>query len=120
MTAGSCPHDQRYLRNDTRGVGIAAKDLTVEAERDDSFLDTGAASFIEADDGTAGFERKVNDFDDLLAIYLTQAATEDSPVLAEDAHRPSVDGAETGDNAVPVVSPLLHAERGRAMPSEFI
>src|SRR5512133_3197405 len=120
MAASSRSHDQRNLRNDTRRVGIAAKDFTVKAKRDHSFLDAGAAAFVEADDGTAGLERKVNDLDDLLAIYLTQAAAEDCHVLAEDAYRPSVDGAETGDNAVAVGSPLLHTEGRRAMPSEFV
>src|SRR4030095_9331658 len=120
MTASSRSHDQRNLWNDTRRVGISAEDFPVKAKRDHSFWDSGAAAFVEADDGTAGLERKVNDLDDLLAIYLPEAAAEDGHVLAEDAHRPAFDRAEPGDNAVAVGSPLVHAEGRGAMPGELV
>src|SRR5215217_7812026 len=120
VATSSRSHDQRNLRNDTRRVRIAAEDFTVKAEGDHSFLDPGTAALVETDDRTACFEGKVNDLDDFLAIYLTEAAPEDSYILAEHTNRSSLDGAAASDNTIAVGSPLLHAERCRAMPSELI
>src|SRR4030095_9455888 len=118
VTASSRSHDQRNLRNDTRGMGVAAEDFPVSTQGHDSFLNAPPAALIEADDRAAGLQCEVDDLDDFLAIYLTQAAAEDGYVLAEHANRPAVDRAEASDDAVTIGSPLLHVERGRAMPSE--
>ena len=120
VPAGRRAHDQRNLRNDPGGVGVAAEDLAIEAERDHTFLDASAASLVETDQRAAGLERKVDDLDDLLAIDLAQAAPEYRHVLAEHTHRPALDRAEPGDNPVSVGSPLLHPERCRTMPGELV
>ena len=58
--------DQADLRDHAGGVGVAAEDLAVQAERGDALLDAGAAGVVDADDRAAGLQREVHDLDDLL------------------------------------------------------
>ncbi len=71
------------LGDDAGGVGVAAEDLAVGAERGDAFLDAGAAGVVDADDGAAGLQGEVHDLGDLLAVDLAQGAAEDGEVLGE-------------------------------------
>ena len=99
---------------------VAVEDLAVQAERDDALLDPRAAAVVDADDRAAGLQRQVHDLDDLLAEHLAERAAEDREVLAEHAHRPAVDGAVAGDDAVAVRPVLLHAEVVRAVPGQRV
>jgi len=120
VAAGRRAHDQRDLRDDAGGEGVAAEDLRVQAERDDALLDAGAAALVDADDRHAGLEGEVDDLADLLAVDLAERPAEDHHVLGEHAHGPAVDRARAGDDAVTVGSALLQAEVGRAVARELV
>ena len=79
--AGCRAHDDRDLRDDAGGLGVAAEDLAVLAERDDALLDARAAGVEHADDRHAGLDGVVHDLDDLLAGDLAERAAEDGEVL---------------------------------------
>ena len=113
-------HDQRDLRDHAGRADVAAEDLAVEAERDDTLLDARAAALVDADDRPAGLDRQVHDLDDLLAVHLAERAAEDRDVLAEHAHRTAVDGAVAGHHAVAVRAVLLQAEVGGAVPGQLV
>jgi hypothetical protein len=91
-------------------VGVPAKDLAVQPERDHTLLDACSAALVETDQRTARLQCEVEDLDDLLAVHFAQAAAKDRHVLAEDAHRAAVNSAETGDNAIAVRALLLQPE----------
>ena len=120
VPAGAVAHDQADLRDDARGVHVAAEDLAVEAEGDHALLDARAGALVDADDRAAGLDREVHHLGDLLAVDLAQRAAEDGEVLAEDAHHAAVDLAVAGDDAVAVRAVLLQPERGRAVPRELV
>ena len=101
-------------------MGVAAEDLPVQTERDHALLDPGAAALVQPDQRAAGLQGEVDDLDDLLPVHLAEAAAEDGHVLAEDADRSLVDGAEPGDHAVAVGPFLLHPERGGPVPGELV
>src|SRR5690606_11394215 len=102
------------------GVGVAAEDLAVEAERDHALLDPGATALVDADDRTAGLHGEVHDLDDLLAVDLAEAAAELRDVLAEHAHRAAVDRAVAGHDAVAVWTAFGQAEARRAVPGQLV
>ena len=118
--AGGRAHDDRDLRDDAGGLGVAAEDLAVLAERDDALLDARAAGVEHADDGHAGLDGVIHDLDDLLAGDLAERAAEDREVLRVDRDLAAVDGAETGDDGVAVGARALHAERVGAVPHELV
>ena len=100
VATGCGTHDQRDLRDHAGGGDVALEYLAVEAERDDTLLDAGAGALVDADQRAAGLHREVHHLDDLLAVHLAEAATENRDVLAEDADLAAVDGAVAGDDAV--------------------
>ena len=110
----------RDLRDDARGVHVAAEDLAVQAERDDALLDAGAGALVDADDRAAGLDGEVHHLGDLLAVHLAERAAEDREVLGEHAHLAAVDGAVAGDHAVAVRAVLLQPERRRAVPGQLV
>lgn len=118
--AGAGAHDEADLRDDAGGVGVAAEDLAVHAERGDAFLDARAAGVVDADDGAAGFQGEVHHLDDLLAVDLAERAAEDGEVLGEDRDGAAFDGAVTGDDTVAVGAVGGQAEVGRAVPGELV
>jgi hypothetical protein len=112
--------DEGDLRDDARGVDVAAEDLGEEAERRDALLDAGAAAVVDADDRAAGLQREVHDLHDLLAVHLAERAAEDREVLRVDADGAAVHGAVAGDDAVAVRAGGVDAEAGRAVPRELV
>ena len=110
----------RDLRDDARGVHVAAEDLAVQAERDDALLDAGAGALVDADDRAAGLDGEVHHLGDLLAVDLAERAAEDREVLGEHADLAAVDRAVAGDHAVAVGAVLLQAERRRAVPGQLV
>ena len=119
-TTSTGAHDEGDLRHDAAGHDIAVEDLAVEAERDHALLDAGATGVVDADDRAADLHRKVHDLDDLLAEDLAEGAAEDGEVLGEDRHRPAVDGAIAGDDAVAIRPVLLLAELVAAVPGVLV
>ena len=81
-----------------------------EVEGDSAVLDAGAGAFVEPDEGAAGVDSELLDFDHLFAVDLAQGATEHGAVLAEDADFAAVDGAPTRDDAVASGALGKHAE----------
>src|SRR6185436_1052434 len=75
------------------------------------------AAVVEADDGHTHFERLVHERADLAGVGLAQRAAAHGEVLAEDSHRPPVDGPEARDHAVPRHG--LEAEGRRAALDEL-
>ena len=72
-------------------------------------------------DRAAGLQRQVHDLDDLLAEDLAERAAEDGEVLREHAHRPAVDGAVAGDDAVAVRARApASAEVVGAVPGQLV
>src|SRR6185437_10936107 len=55
--------------------------ISVEPQRDDTFLDPGAATLIDTHHGRTVPQRDVEDLRDLLAVNLAEAAAEDGHVL---------------------------------------
>ena len=115
MPARSGAHDQRDLRDDAGGQDVVAEDLAVQPERDHALLDARARSVVDADQRPTGLERELLHLDDLLAVYLAEAAAEDGGVLAEDADVATVDGAVAGHDAVADRAVGLEAEVRAAM-----
>src|SRR5690606_39947505 len=95
-------YDEGDLWDHPGGVGVAAEDLGVEAQRHHTLLDARPGALVDADDGPARLHRQVHHLDDLLAVDLTERTAEHGDVLAEHAHRAAVDGAVAGDDAVAV------------------
>ena len=98
MPAGGGAHDQRDLRDDTRGEDVAVEDLAVQPQSDRALLDAGAGAIVDPDQRSSGCDRELLDLDDLFAVHLAEAAAERRDVLAEDADVVAVDGAVTGDH----------------------
>ena len=57
------------------GAHVAVEDLAVERQRHDALLDAGAGAVVDADERAAGLDGQVHDLDDLLAVYLAEAAS---------------------------------------------
>jgi len=89
-------------------------------EGDDAFLDAGATGVVDADDRAPCLHGEVHDLADLLAEDLAETSAENGEVLAEHAHRPAVDGAVSGDDAVAVGALVLDAEVVRAVTGKCI
>ena len=101
-------------------VDVAAEDLAVQAERDDTLLDPRPAGVVEPDDRAADLHREVHDLDDLLAEHLTERAAEDGEVLREHRHGAPVDRAVAGDDPVAVGAVLVLAEGDRAVAGVLV
>ncbi len=113
-------HDQRNLRDDPRGVHIAAEDLAVQPERDHTLLDARATGVIDPNDRAAHLHGKVHDLDDLLAEHLAQRPTKDREVLRKDGDRPPVNRAIPSDHAVAIRTGLVLAECRGAVPRVLV
>src|SRR6185437_6155175 len=107
---GGRAHDQRDLRDHPGGLHVAVEDVAVQPQRHHTLLDPGAAALVDPDQRTAVLQGEVLHFDDLLAVHLTERATEHRDVLAEHADRTAVHGAVAGDHAVAVRAALGHVE----------
>jgi hypothetical protein len=79
-----------------------------------------SATVVQADDRAADLQGQIHHLADLLAVHLAETAAVDGEVLAVDAHRAAVHGAEPGDDAVAVRPVLLHAEAGAAVPGQLV
>ena len=120
MPTCSRTHDEGDLRYDAGREGVAPEDLTVETQRHHALLDSGSATLVDSNNWAAGLDGEVEDLNDLLAVHLTQSAAENGDILAENAHRSSVDSADTGDNTVGVWPLVLHAEDVSPVAGEFV
>ena len=98
--AGAGSHDQRHLRNDTRGQHVALEHLGIAGKRGDALLDARSAGIVEPDHRRADLHRLVHDLADLLGMRLRERAAKHREVLAEDKNQPAVDRAVAGDDAV--------------------
>ena len=119
-SAGARPHDERELRHDAGGQGVAQEDVGIAAEAHDALLDPRAARIREADDRRAVLHRKIHDLADLLGVRFGQGATEDREVLAVHKDKPIVDASVSGDDAIAEVSLLVDSEVGGAMRHECV
>ena len=117
---GAGAHDERDLRDHSRGAHVAEEDLPVEAERDDALLDPRAARVVQADHGATDLHREVHDLDDLLAEHLAEGAAEHGEVLCEDRHLPAVDHPVAGHHPVAVGAVLLLPELGAPVPGVLV
>ena len=98
--AGS--HDQRDLRDHTRGVDVALKDVGIAAKRNDALLDARATRIVDADKRTAIAQRQIHHLADLLGENLTKRAAENREVLREREDATTVDQAMTRDDTVAI------------------
>lgn len=98
--AGRRTDDDRHLRDDAAGNGIAVKDSTVAVQSVNGFLNAGSAAVVDADDRTAVAKGKVHDFADLGGMHLSQRTAEDRKVLAENVNDAPADRAVAGNDAV--------------------
>ena len=114
------PHDQGDLRDHAGGDHVAVEDLAEQPECDHSLLDPRAPAVVDADQRAPGLERVIHQLDDLLPVHLAQRSAEHGEVLAVHAHRPAVDGAETGDHAIAVGAVGLHPEVVRPVPGQLV
>ena len=118
--AGARAHDQADLRDHSGRAHVAHEHLAIAAERYHALLDPSPARVVDPDDRAAGLLRQLHHLDHLLAHRLTQRPTEHREVLAEHAHPPAVDQAETRHHRVRVRPVRLHLEIGRPMPHEHV
>ena len=118
--AGAGAHDGRDLGNHAARNRVAQEDVGVAAERQDAFLDTGAAGIVEADHRDAGLEGQVHDLADLLGIGFRKRAAEHGEILGEDEHRPAGNLAVAGDEAVAVDDLLVHAKVTAAVADQLV
>ncbi len=113
-------HDGGDLRDHAARKRIAQENIGVAGERQHAFLDARAAGIVQADDGRAGLERQVHDFDDLLRIGFRERAAEDREILREDVRGAAVDQAIAGDEAVAVDDLFVHAEVVAMMADQLV
>jgi hypothetical protein len=118
--ASTWPEDDADLGNHPGGLGVAVEDPTVGMEGDHPLLNAGAGTVVEADHRHADGGGQVHDLVDLFGEDLAQGTTEHGEVLAEHAHPPAVDGAETGDHPVGVGPVLLEAHAVGSMTGQHI
>jgi hypothetical protein len=85
-----------------------------------SLLDAGSGAVVEPDHRDPDRRGQIHDLVDLLGEDLTQCPAEDGEVLAEDAHPPTFDGAETGDHPVGVGPVLLEAHAVGTMAGQHV
>ena len=90
-SAGAGAHDGGDLRDHAAGQGVAEEDIGVTGQREDAFLNAGAAGIVQADDGRAGLERQVHDLDDLLRVGFRERTSEYGEILREDEGQAAVD-----------------------------
>src|SRR5262249_52306711 len=82
------------------GARVAQEDLRVPGERDDAFLDPGAARVVQPDDRRAVLHGEVHDLADLLRVRLGERSAEHGEVLREDVDGPARDETRPADHAV--------------------
>jgi hypothetical protein len=99
---------------------VLRRKIAIFAERDYALLDACSAGVEHSDDGNAGLQGEIHDLDDFLAGDLAERATEDGEVLAVHGYLPTVDGAGSRHDCVPVRTVLLHAERMGAVAHELV
>src|SRR5665648_648399 len=118
--AGTGPQDQRDLGDDARRRDVAPEDLGELGERRDTLLDPCAAAVKDPDQRHACAQGEIHHLGDLLAVRLTERATEDREVLGAHAHLAPVDRAVPDDDAVPKDPLGVQPERGRVVPDEGV
>ena len=114
------PQHRRQLRHHARRQRVAQEDVGVAGQRHDALLDARAARVVEADDGRARLHRQVHHLADLARVRLGQRAAEHGEVLREQEHRPPVDGAVAGDDAVAQRLVVAQAEVGRPVGDQLV
>ncbi len=118
--AGARAHDGGDLRDHAACERVAQKDIGVAGQRQHAFLDARAAGIVQADDGSAGFERQIHDLADFERVGFRQRAAEHGEILSENVNRAAVNAAEAGDETVAIDDLLVHAEIGAAMPDQLV
>ena len=95
------------------------EDLAVERQRHDALLDAGAGAVVDADERAAGLDGQVHDLDDLLAVYLAEAASNTVKSCEKtQTSRPSI--AVAGHDAVAERFVLAETEVGGAVACQRI
>ena len=117
---GAGAHDGGDLRHDAACQGVAQEDIGVPGERDDAFLDAGAAGIVEADDGGSRFQGEVHDLADLERVSFRERAAEHGEVLREDIDEAAVDAAVAGDETVAGDDLVVHAEVAAAVLHQLV
>ena len=102
--------DQAQLGDDAARLDVAPEDLGVTGERDDAFLDPGAAGVVDPDHRTAVLHGHVHELADLLGEHLAQRTPEDGEVLREEEDLPAEDRAVARDDRVAVRAAVHHPE----------
>ena len=114
--AGRRAHDERDLRDHSRGLDVAPEDLRVARKRDHAFLNPRSARVVDPDHRAAVLRGHVHDLADLLGECLGQAPAEDREVLREDEDLAAENRSVAGHDRVPVRPPIHHPEERIAVP----
>ena len=97
-----------------------AKGLRDPIQRDNAILDACTRALVQADERAPGCDGELLNFGHLLAVHLTQCATENSAVLGENTHFPAVYRARSSDDAVGDRALGLHPKIMGAVACELI
>ena len=108
--ASARAEDDRYLRDNPRGHGVAVEYLAVARQRTDAFLDARPAGVVDADARHFQLQRVIHDFGYLAGVLQPQRTAHDGEILRINAHRRAVDGACPRDNAIARQLFPVHAE----------
>src|SRR3989441_11649855 len=83
-------HHSRYLRDHSRGKNVAKEYLSITAQADNSFLDSGPARIVNPDNRDPSLEGEIHYFRHLPGEHLSQRASEDGEVVRKQIDRSPV------------------------------
>ena len=116
-TAGARSHNHADLGHNTGRLHVSIKDAAIRSEADGAFLNASAGAVVEANNGSANFERHIHELVSFLGEHLSQRPTKQREVLGEDEDLAPLDGAPTGDHTIGV-RPLF--DIGIAVPGQHV
>ena len=111
--AGAC--DDRNLRHRTGCADVLIKEVSVAAQRVDTFLNACSAGIVYTDNGAPRFDRLVDEFGDFFAVHETERAALHRKILSVYRDRPPVYLSESGDDAVVGQVFFFHTEARAVM-----
>ena len=81
----------RNLRDDARGLGVSAEDVSIPVEGVHSFLNAGPARVVDLDERTPRAHGEVHGSADLRRMHLAQRAAQNREILGGEVDEVAVD-----------------------------
>ena len=99
-TAGTVSGNNRNLWDVTGCHGVVVEDLAIACQGIDSFLDTGTAGIVDADNRAAALDGHFNCICDLETVLLAQCTADDGKIFWVNNYFLAADGSVSGDHTV--------------------